>query len=547
MVNFRSEKKTLKKVLRNLLITLIFGAIYFYIALPPINLKSERFYGFFLLLSVVYCLLSIFSFASIRSTDDFKTSWQQIKKTCAAPLLACTALLLLFIIGGLLSSVILRSGSYKELMTVTPGDFAADVQEISYNKIPMLDKASAERLGDRKLGELEDMVSQFEVSSLYSQINYKGRPVRVTYLEYGDLFKWFNNFGDGLPAYIVIDMVTQNVDVVRLEEGMKYSVGDHFGRYLGRYLRFNYPTFIFDTPGFEIDENGDPWWVCPRIIKTIGLFGGTDIDGAVLVNAVTGEHQYYHADEVPTWVDRVYSADLLISQYDYYGQYQRGFLNSLFGQQGVTVTTSGYNYIALDDDVYVYTGITSVGGDESNIGFILSNQRTKETRYYSCAGAEEYSAMDSAEGMVQHLGYRSTFPLLLNISGQPTYFIALKDNAGLVKMYAMVNVQQYNIVSTGATLAECEANYHKLMLQNHVFSDSSDTDSTFEGRVEDIRTAVIDGNSYYFIKLAGHAQYWRISAADNELVVVLNVGDEVRIVSTDASDGIRQAISIERK
>ena len=319
----------------------------------------------------------------------------------------------------------------------------------------MLDRDSAEKLGDRKLGELADMVSQFEVAENYTQINYHGRPVRVTPLRYGDIIKWFNNRSEGLPAYLIIDMVTQNVEVVRLDEGMKYTTAEHFSRNLYRHLRFAYPTYMFEEPVFEIDEDGTPYWVCAKKEKTIGLFGGTDNHGAVLVNAITGESEYY--EEPPAWVDHVYSAELIIEQYDYYGQYHNGFWNSIFGQRDVTVTTDGYNYLAEGDDVYLYTGVTSVGGDESNIGFLLSNQRTKETKYYPCAGATEYSAMDSAEGQVQNLRYNATFPLLLNIAEQPTYFMALKDASELVKMYAMVNVNQYQIVAIGATVADCEA------------------------------------------------------------------------------------------
>ena len=401
----------------------------------------------------------------------------------------------------------------------------------------MLDRDSAEKLGDRKLGELADMVSQFEVAENYTQINYHGRPVRVTPLKYGDIFKWFNNRSDGLPAYLIIDMVTQEVEVVRLPEGMRYTTAEHFGRNLYRHLRFQYPTFLFDEPTFEIDEEGTPYWVCSRIVKRIGLFGGTDVEGAVLVNAITGESEYY--TDVPTWVDGVYSADIIMDQYDYYGTYQNGFLNSMFGQKNVTVTTEGYNYIAANDDVYVYTGITSVGSDESNIGFILTNQRTKQTTFYAIAGAEEFSAMNSAEGVVQHLNYNATFPLLLNISNQPTYFMALKDYAGLVKMYAMVNVQQYQIVATGTTVAECQENYQKLLRQNNLSVGETPVlpaeNETAGGRVTSIRTAVIDGTTMYYINLDDSAVTYRISASEEEKVVLLKLGDQITITFDPAS------------
>ena len=459
-----------------------------------------------------------------------------MKKQCTVPFFLAAGLLALAVVGGVASWVVFRAGSYQKLLTVQSGDFSSEIAEVAYDRIPMLDKDSAEKLGDRKLGELSDMVSQFEVSEDYTQINYHGRPVRVTPLRYGDIIKWFNNRSAGLPAYLIIDMVDQSVDVVRLDEGMKYTTAEHFSRNLYRHLRFQYPTFMFEEPVFEIDENGTPYWVCAKKEKTIGLFGGTDNNGAVLVNAVTGESEYL--TEPPEWVDHVYSAELIIEQYDYYGMYHNGFINSILGQRDVTVTTDGYNYIAEGDDVYLYTGVTSVGGDESNVGFLLSNQRTKETKYYPCAGATEYSAMDSAEGQVQNLRYTATFPLLLNVAEQPTYFMALKDASELVKMYAMVNVNQYQIVATGATVAECESNYRQMLRQSNLISDDQtgidqpvETDRrSLEGVIAEIRSAVVDGNSIYFLRFTGETDFTvRMSAADVPYAPLLNVGDRVRV------------------
>ena len=526
-----------KNILINLIVTVVAGLIYFYIELPPINLHSAAFYSFFLFLSAVYCVTAVITSGIYRQAENGRTFWKLLKGSCMVPLLVIAAVFVVYVIGGLLSSVILRSGAYSRLMTVESGSFIQDIEEISFDQIPMLDRDSAEKLGDRKLGELADMVSQFEVAENYTQINYHGRPVRVTPLKYGDIFKWFNNRSDGLPAYLIIDMVTQEVEVVRLPEGMRYTTAEHFSRNLYRHLRFQYPTFLFDEPTFEIDEEGTPYWVCSRIVKRIGLFGGTDVEGAVLVNAITGESEYY--TDVPTWVDGVYSADIIMDQYDYYGTYQNGFLNSMFGQKNVTVTTEGYNYIAANDDVYVYTGITSVGSDESNIGFILTNQRTKQTTFYAIAGAEEFSAMNSAEGVVQHLNYNATFPLLLNISNQPTYFMALKDYAGLVKMYAMVNVQQYQIVATGTTVAECQENYQKLLRQNNLSVGETPVlpaeNETAGGRVTSIRTAVIDGTTMYYINLDDSAVTYRISASEEEKVVLLKLGDQITITFDPSS------------
>ena len=526
------------RTLINLGVTLLFGLGYFYFELPALNFHAEEFYVFVFLLCAVYCVCAVLT--SGFQGEGVKGYFGFVKKQCTIPFLVLVALIAAIIIGGLTSWVVIRAGSYSKLLSIKDGDFASEVEEISYNQIPMLDEDSAARLGSRKLGELADMVSQFEILPSYTQINYQGRPVRVTSLAYGDLVKWFTNRSAGLPAYLIIDMVTQEAEVVRLDEGMKYTTAEDFGRYLPRHLRFHYPTYMFADPVFEINEEGEPYWVCPRMVKTIGLFGGADIQGAVLVNAVTGESQYY--EEVPNWVDHVYDANLIMEQYDYYGMYHNGFINSIFGQRDVTHTTEGYNYIAIGDDVYMYTGVTSVTSDQSNIGFILSNQRTKETHFYSVAGATEASAQASAMSQVQQMRYVATFPLLLNIADQPTYFMSLKGEDGLVKMYAMVNVQQYNIVETGSTVAECEANYRRALADSGLISDGdaeavpSDQEE-ISGAIAEIRTAVLDGNSYYFLRLEGQDTFYAVNAAENPLAVILNAGDQVTIAYTAGEGG----------
>ena len=537
----------LGRTVLNLAVTLLVAAIYYYVELPALNLHSGSLYVFVILLCAVYCGMAILT--SGFQGNGAKGYFGFVKKQCKIPFFLALAMILTAVIGSVIGWKLIRAADYRELLAVETGDFASEVEEISFDQIPMLDRDSASKLGNRKLGELADMVSQFEVDDDYTQINYKDRPVRVTALRYGDWIKWFNNRQSGLPAYLIIDMVTQNVEVVRLEQGIRYTTAEHFSRNLQRHLRFHYPTYIFDAPAFEIDEDGNPYWVCPRLTNTIGLFGGTDVLGAVLVNAVTGETEYYKVGEIPNWVDHVYNADLIISQYDNHGRYIHGFINSLFGQRDVTVTTDGYNYIALNDDVYMYTGITSVVSDESNIGFILSNQRTKETRFYSVAGAEEYSAMDSARGQVQQMNYTATFPLLLNIADQPSYFMALKDAAGLVKMYAMVNVSQYQIVATGSSVADCESSYRLMLARNGLISDS-DTDvkptgqGQVTGTVAEIRSAVVEGNTWYYLRLQDGSVYYAISAADDKNAVILSVGDQVTVTFAEGEDRILSAYSV---
>jgi hypothetical protein len=538
----RQIKSPAARVLTNIAVTLAVGFLYFYFELPALNLQSPDFYTFVLLLCAAYCVCAVFTsgFQGQGAGEYFKF----VKKQCRIPFFLAIGMVVLALVGSLAGSVIFRAKSYAGLLPVEDGDFAAEVDEISYDQIPMLDKYSAERLGDRKLGELSDMVSQFEVVDDYTQINYRGRPVRIATLMYADLVKWFTNRSDGLPAYLLIDMVTQNVELVRLEEGIKYTNVEHFGRNLYRHLRFHFPTYMFSNPVMEVNEEGTPYWICPRLVKTIGLFGGVDVKGAVLVNAINGECQYY--EEVPPWVDNLYPAGLIVQQYDYYGMYHNGFINSIFGQRDVKVTTDDYNYIAMGDDVWVYTGVTSTGGDQSNIGFILTNQRTKESKFYSCAGATEHSAMASAQGQLQHLQYTATFPLLLNVGGQPTYFMAMKDKAQLVKQYAMVNVQQYQIVATGDTVAECEQGYLALLSQNGVVDGNTGLSGTetVEGTIAELRSAVLDGNTVVFIRLTGSELFYTVSAVDQPLAVILNEGDRVAVTFRPGEGSILDGVEV---
>ncbi len=544
----KKKRKPLGRIgslLVSLLITALVGFLYFYVSLPAINPQSGDFYSFLALLCIVYtvCVFILSAkpldngeYSVVRTPKEKLKDWFLfVKKSCLPVLLLFTAILLVALVGQIVSMPIFRASAYRDLLTVQDGDFATQIAEISFSEIPTLDRDSAEYLGDRQMGTLSDMVSQFEYSNDSTQINYQGRPVRVAPIAYADLIKWFTNRGSGLPAYVVVDMVTQEATVVRLPEGMRYSFSEPLNRNIMRHLRFRYPTMMFATPEFEIDEQGHPWWIAPRVVKRIGLFGGTDIQGAVLVDAVTGECQYH--EEVPNWVDTLYVPDLIMQQYDYHGTLVHGFINSVLGQRDVTKTTDGYNYIAMNDDVYAYTGVTSANADQSNLGFLLCNMRTKETHFYSAPGATEAAAQRSAEGVVQDLGYQATFPLLLNISGEPSYFIPLKDATSLVKMYAMVNVAQYQIVATGTTVSACEQSYIQMLADKGITQAEQLPQTEAKGQVAEIRTAVIEGDSYYFIRLEGEEVFYSISAARSWEVVTLNEGDTVAIEHAVLSEG----------
>lgn len=380
------------------------------------------------------------------------------------------------------------------------------------------------------MGSMVDMVSQFEADNIYSQINYKGNPVRVTPLRYASWIKWLTNRSEGIPAYIRINMADQTTELVKLEKGIRYTTSEHFNRNIYRHLRFAHPTYIYGELSFEIDERGVPYWIAPVKKYNIGLFGGETIGKVVLCNAITGETKTYAIDKVPQWVDRAYSADMLVKLFDYHGTLKHGFFNSILSQKDCLETTDGYNYLALDDDVWMYTGVTSVNGDQSNVGFVLSNQRTMETKYYEVEGATESAAMSSAEGQVQHLKYQATFPLLLNISDEPTYFIALKDEAGLVKKYAMVNVQKYQIVAIGDSVSQCQEEYLSLLFRDGVKKEEPKGKAEqASGTIEAAAAVVLDGNTHYYLTLQGDDRIYDVAVQEFPEIIRYQAGSPVTL------------------
>ena len=529
------------------ILTLLIWAGMYYYYLPALNIHAEESWMFFVAAILVGLVLNFWPIFKVLFLErdgvvvERAEKWKTAKRLLIVPAVLCAV----YGVGMLLSSPILRASAYRELLDVQTGDFTGDIHEVNYNQIPILDGESAARLAEREMGSMVDMVSQYEVSPYFNQINYQGKPVRVTPLQYGDLIKWFTNRSTGIPAYISIDMTTQDVELIKLQEGIKISPFEHFGRKLNRYIRFRYPTAMIRTYNFEINDAGVPYWVCAVEDKTIGLFGGTDIQGAILVNAVTGEHTYYDVAEVPTWVDKVYDSELLIEQYDYYGTLVNGFINSVFGQRGCLMSTEGYNYIALDDDVWVYTGVTSIGGDESNVGFVLMNSRTKETKYYQISGAKEISAMSSAEGQVQHLNYDATFPLLLNIAGEPTYFLSLKDHAGLVKKYAMVNIQKYQIVAIGDTVAECERAYRSLMEGSGIETVDSTLAQTVTGTISMMQDIVSEGNTYFYLMIEGREELFEGKAKEHLTLLKKQVGSTVTVEYVPGQQNVNTILSVE--
>ena len=534
------------------ILTIIAAAVNYYLTLPAMNIKAGSFWSFILFIIVVYVVLVLFFTGKAKISDLLKgvspvqpnkIEFKKISKKWVKNTIL-TVLAVAILVGGYIfvsSSKMFNASKYQKMLTVTESNFNTDIAEIPLSKIPVVDRDTAMRLGSRKIGEVVELVSQFNVSNYYTQINYHNEPVRVSPLEYADIIKWFTNRGKGIPYYVKIDMASQNTELVELKEGMKYSPSEVFSRDLMRHVRFAYPTKMFDSTSFEVDENGHPYWIISLYDYTIGFLGGYDISGIVTVDAVTGEMVYYDSNEVPQWIDCVYNANVVLKQADYWGAYVNGFWNSLISQKNVVKTTEGYNYLAINDDIWAYTGITSVVSDESNIGFILVNLRTKEAKTYSINGAEEYSAMSSAEGKIQEKGYNATFPILVNIADTPSYFISLKDSAGLVKSYSFVSVANYQIVGVADTVAGAEAEYRRLLKESGKLNTDSVVSGeaqTVTGNITAISTAVVGGNSAYYIKVDGSDKIFIAPVTLNDELPFMTVGSQVSITFVETATGI---------
>ena len=519
-----------KRIIVSTLITLLFGGVGYYISLPPIHLKSSEFWGFLIFLTVVFLVCFFFSgIIKMLKNGELEPKRHKVKmpKTKKAKIFVLSTIAAAFAI--------------FLLIPFDERDFNEDVAEISLSQIPVVDRDTATRLGSRKIGEVVELVSQFNVSDFYTQINYKSTPTRVSPLDYADIIKWISNRSEGIPYYVKIDMATQDTELVKLKNGMKYTPGEFFSRDLMRHVRFSYPTKMFESVSFEIDDNGHPFWNVSYYDYTIGFLGGRDITGIIMVDAVTGEMKNYPVAEVPQWVDTVYDSEMLIEQADLWGAYTNGYWNSIFGQKNVVRTTDGYNYIALDDDVWMYTGITSVVDDASNIGFILVNLRTKEARQYTMNGAEEYSAMESAEGMIQEKNYNATFPILVNVADTPSYFISLKDNAGLVKAYSFVSVADYQIVGVADTIAGADAEYRRLLrslggIKEEEKPEPVTTDISIT--VEAVSSAVVDGNTVYYIK-ATDGKIYTVGIGVSPNLPFIKVGDVIKAVVNTENNAIK--------
>ena len=526
------ERSLRSRIISSLIIGVLTAAILFYIFLPPINIFAE---GFWIYLFAVILAFSLpffkFSDGHVSITNrNGKINKKVLGGTNKWLLVALILPIAVLALGSLISSPIFNARRYAGIIEVKESDFATDLPETSeVTNIALMDTDSAMILGNRTLGSLSHVVSQYTVSSAYTQINYKNTPKKVTNLEYDGFFKWIGNRENGIPGMVVVDPVNSSAEYVELAEPMHYVESGYFGDDLLRKLRFMYPTKIFDyeSVSFEIDDEGNPYYIVSCYKPRVALFGARDVEEVIIFDPTDASSELYDVKDTPSWVDIVYDGYLATEKYNWHGTLSGGFINSIIGNVGCKQATDDFGYIVIDDDVWYFTGVTSaVSNDKSNIGFILSNARTGEYKFYSVIGAEEHSAMDAAEGEIQEKGYVASFPSLVNVASQPTYIMVLKNNAGIVERYALVNVQNYSLVAIGTTQAEAMAEYKKVLRQSDI--EIGTDDAVTEITVKNVEIVMVSGVATVYIKSEDGAVYKGYLETD-EALILIEAGDKLKI------------------
>lgn len=559
------KTRSVLRVVGSVLLALVICAAVYYFMLPPLNVFSTEFWVYlFLVLAVFAICLGVFNRAWFARLNTGRGN-PSVRRPAAAsqpqppvsPLRAgrfahifvwlIPVPLAVLLLGLLFSAPLFHAKSYAGVVTVEQREFAADMPETTQvTNIALMDSDSARILGNRMLGALADVVSQYVPGVDYTQINYHGKPMKIANLEYDGFFKWINNRGHGIPGYIMVDPIANTAEYCELPAGMRYTDSAYFGEDLTRALRMRYPTKIFGRMSFEVNEQGEVFWIVACEAPRVGLFGAMDVNEVIIFNPVDGSSRLYPVSETPAWVDIVFDGDLACQKYNWYGTLSGGFFNSIIGNRGCTRTTADYGYVVLGDDVWYFTGVTSVTSDESNIGFLLTCARTGEYRFYPVIGADENSAMGAAEGEVQEKEYRASFPSLVNIAGEPTYIMVLKDANGLVKLYALVNVQQYTMVATGETQSAAIAAYTNLLTQNGVVSQPPATGEEAVFTVADVRYLNLSGQTQVYLT-ADTGEIYRVAFTPaNEALVFVAAGDTLRVTYTTESSGIRAVSAWEK-
>ena len=545
-------------------------ALVYYLALPAVTLHSAGFWWFILL-----CLVSISISITCFCYDSFEIP-------IGASWIITAACLVIFAVCGLISGMMFHSDEARQVADITESerliveDFTDITTEDNFNNLPLVDLDTAKMLGDKKVAQLKH-ASWYDVDDEYNLIQYQGKYYRLSVIDYGDYWKYRKAKNEGLPGYVLVSAtsrngaVTQEATIVQLDKAIRYSPGAFWSYDLRRHLRSQYPSYIFDESYLEIDEEAVPYWITGVKRPTAGVFGVKTVTSFIVTNAQTGESQEYSIEEAPEWIDHIFSLSYLMDIAEWHYAYVDGFWNNVFSKTNVWRTSYffrdrhgndseseagkfanffGYSSIIQDGQVMFYTGLTAANSAESNLGWLIidtSSGKMTEYRFFDeatddyASGAEESSAQAAVEQLVQAMGYEATFPLPVNIAGEPSYIMCLKGKAGLIQAYAICNIDNFSIAVQADTLDKALNLYLGRLGKEPIYDTTDDTssESTPETDVPEVETQEVTGKivEVYTAEVNGTTQFYYVIGEDlyrssiklNELQVTWKVGDELTI------------------
>ena len=525
----------------NLLLT-VFFLVMIIINGPNLNpLYSDGAFAWCFILSCYVGLNFLLALGGLRLEADaynrMHLSMDRSIKGVKKGMILLGIIWVLYVIVMILSTPIFNYPAYRDqLGHADTSEFTKTVQPLSLSQLPIVDQALARELADKKVGENPGLGSQVVLGEPVIQ-TVQDKLVWVVPLQHSGFFKWLKNM-DGSAGYIVVSATDLNDVELVSSHKLKYQPNAYILDDLNRHVRFfNGGLFRGLTDySFELDDEGNPYWVLTSY-KNNWLFSLPEASGILLVNATTGEGVHYDLNNIPEWVDRVQPEDFIMQQIQNQGEYVHGFLN--FSNQDKFRPSQGHIIVYNNSDCYLFTGLTSVGSDESAIGFMMVNMVTKEVRKYQMSGATEMAAMQSAQGKVQQFGYRASFPMIINLDGQPTYFMTLKDNAGLIKQYAFVSVSNYTSVGTGETVNSALRNFRQVVNNSSDGIVTGEDAETVTGTILRIASEPLGDGLTYKMILEEEKDRIFICAYDlsNELALT-EPGDKVKLECLPSGDGI---------
>lgn len=504
-----------------------------YFVLPVLNLRFLSW-----VVPFAFCLAPLWFYSKLRKS----VTWVYL-------LLAAW-----MVLSAIISSGLFNAKSYRNLIgKVDKTNFSELVSPVNLDQIPIIDRAFAASLAEKKLGEDFALGSRVTLGNPTIQ-RVDNKLFWVVPLLHSGFFKWLSNTSDGTPGYIMVSATNpQDITFVRSLNGkpiaVRYQKSAFFGQDLYRHLYMNgFAGVGLAGDTFEIDDQGEPYWTITTYTHKIGV-RASEATGLATVHAGTGEIKYYPLlkgedgfddSRIPAWVDRIQPAYFVMPQLTWWGKYVRGFWNTLFGKRDMLMVTEGYNVIfGKDQRSYFYTGLSSVGSDEGTVGFTLIDTRNKKTSLYLVSGATEYVAMQSAEGKVQNFKYRATFPILVNMNGKATYFMTLKDSAGLVKMFCFVSVSDFSTVGVGESIKSARDSYQMALAGSRIGSlaEGSVEKETHEGTVARLGSDIKDGRTFYYLTLKEEPGIIYIATSNlSSYLPITSVGDRLKIVFLRSTD-----------